>query len=119
MTDISSLLFLLGIATLSFVLNAIYKWVTAKNSQYSYPVRFRPAVASLPWVALVIFPVFMLNYFISMLSETIGLVLIFTCLLMPVLELFAIIIALFHRQSRERVTKPFQNKYVQSVLVKY
>lgn len=111
--DQEGLLIYAVIVLLSFTLSTVYLWLTAKNDQFSYPAKLRGIVKKLPWVAMISFPVLVLSATIEAIPDTVELYSALLGVIMILLGLLAIIAALFHRQSRDRVTKPFENEHAQ------
>lgn len=112
MVNLDDLITYTVVVLLSVVVSAVYAWLTAKNDQFSYPAKLRGIIRKTPWVAMISYPVLIVDY----LTDAIPYVAIAFYMLglaMVALGLLAIIAALFHRQSRERITQPFENENVQ------
>ena len=103
MTNFEDLLIYAVVVLLSFVVRFVYGWLTAKNDQFSYPAKLRKVVKKLPWVATSSFPVLIVDYLTDA-TPTIALGFFLLGVAMVALGLLAIIAALFHRQSRDRVS---------------
>lgn len=114
MTNLEDLISYTVVIVLSFVVSGTYSWLTAKSDQFSYPAKLRGIVIKMPWVAVISLPLFILEYFTAFsMPFYVGLAFVLIGLATVVLGLLAIIAALFHRQSRDRVTKPFENEHAQ------
>ena len=114
MTNLEDLISYTVVIVLSFVVSGTYSWLTAKSDQFSYPAKLRGIVIKMPWVAVISLPLFILEYFTAFsMPFYVGLAFVLIGLATVVLGLLAIIAALFHRQSRDRVTKLFENEHAQ------